>query len=143
MHKGIQIHRNTTTNENAHVKFISYSLALHPCWKRVKANKARFGNNTPADFVNPSCDKDGYFTPVQCRPLMGCYCVDEYGNRIPKRLRSFIPDCRRLIQDTKQLTTVQPTKLPTTQVQPTTKGNVAYNFQIFYGKKMVCSCAMR
>ena len=92
-----------------------------PCWKRVKANKARFGSNTPADFVDPSCDKDGYFTPLQCRPLMGCYCVDKYGNPTTKPFRSFVPDCRKLIQNTKPLTTRQPTKPPTSQVQSTTK----------------------
>ena len=103
--------------------FISDSLEIPPCWKTVKANKARFGSNTPADLVIPSCDKDGYFTPVQCRPLMGCYCVDKYGNPTtkPSKRKSFV-GCRNIIQGT--------TSSPATQVRPT-KGNNAFDiFQI-------------
>ena len=84
----------------------------------MKANKARFGSNIPADFVIPSCDKDGYFTPVQCRPLMGCYCVDKYGNPTtkPSRGKSFV-GCRKFIQGTASA--------------PTAKGNNSFNiFQI-------------
>ena len=99
--------------------YISDSLEIPPCWKTVKANKARFGSNTPADFVDPSCDKDGYFTPVQCRPLMGCYCVDKYGKAITKPSRGRLSmGCRSLIQST--------TSAPTTQVQPT-KGNSSFH----------------
>ena len=107
--------------------YISDSLEIPPCWKRVKANKARFGSNTPEDFVNPSCDKDGYFTPLQCRPLMGCYCVDKYGNPTTKPSRGRLPiGCRNFIQST--------TSAPTTQVQPTEGNNALNIFQIVLDK---------
>jgi hypothetical protein len=94
-----------------------FDIENPPCWEVVKANEARYGDNTPEDFVNPSCDEDGYFTPLQCfiKPLK-CYCVDKYGNSKTKLIRVtlVIPDCRRLTQDT--------TMPPTTQVQTTTQG---------------------
>ena len=45
----------------------------------MKEYKEMFGDDPPADFADPVCDKDGYFKPRQCFPLAGCHCVDKYG----------------------------------------------------------------
>jgi hypothetical protein len=66
-------------------------------------------------WSGPSCDKDGYFSPLQCPFKTGCYCVDQYGEATTKVSRdiSSVQDCKKFIQNTKQ---------PTTEVQPTTAG---------------------
>ena len=63
-------------------------IALPPCWEAMKESTR---------FVNPSCDEDGYFTPLQCHEYMGCYCVDKYGNprtHLSQNGRSFIRNCK-------------------------------------------------
>ena len=97
---------------------------LPSCWETVKENKANFGGNPPTILETVSCDKDGYFTPLQCHPIIGCFCVDKYGVRTTElsKDKSFVPDCTKFIQGTKPLTTRQRTKLPTADAQLTTKG---------------------
>jgi len=77
------------------------------------------------DISYPNCDKDGYFTPVQCNLLGGCYCVDKYGNPTSKPSRGRLSiGCGNLIQST--------TSAPTSQVQ-TRKGNSSFhNSQIVF-----------
>ena len=60
--------------------FISASLELPPCLRRMEAAKAGIKLGLQ-DISYPRCDKDGYFAPVQCSLLGGCSCVDKYGNR--------------------------------------------------------------
>ena len=76
--------------------FIYASLDLPPCWKTVEAAKAWI-NSGLQDVSYPKCDKDGYFTPLQCQPVGGCYCVDKYGNLTTKPRGRFFgrPDCRK------------------------------------------------
>ena len=74
---------------------------LHPCWKRVEEDKVRLAGLLQ-DVGSSSCDEDGYFTPVQCRPLIGCYCVDKYGVFIKYLSKdiSINEDCSNLLQPT-------------------------------------------
>ena len=108
-------------NHKKNMILFSFSeIDTPPCWEIVKANKAKFGDNPPADFVNPNCDEDGYFTPLQCilSPLR-CYCVDKYGNTKtePSNVMLLgIPDCKNFTQGS-----------TTTQVQPTIPGNDVFH----------------
>ncbi len=89
---------------------VSLCFLEAPCWKKWQENQARFGDNPPADFANPICDKNGYFKPRQCFPLAGCHCVDKYG------IRTHCEKSGLLIRGTKPL---PPRSSPTSQRTPT------------------------
>ena len=108
--------------------FISdFQLELPICWAARVTGHSR---KKSIRYGSPSCDKDGYFAPLQCQPSLGCFCFDKYGNVTiqPSRNRSSIPDCRNLTHDAKSLTTKQNIILPTIQVQPTTNGKNAFHY---------------
>ncbi len=75
----------------------SFYFLEPPCSKKVKENNAMFGNSPPKDFVNPTCDKDGYFQFQQCFPLEGCHCVDKYGIPTDCEKSGFLSSYRRSI----------------------------------------------
>ncbi|XP_028390765.1 uncharacterized protein LOC114515670 isoform X2 [Dendronephthya gigantea] len=91
-----------------------------PCWKQARKDKERFGNNFPEDFSSLSCDKDGYFKLLQCRPLMGCYCVDKYTGT---REDPVVANCGLLNRGIKSLPTerTSPTSEITTSISTATQ----------------------
>ena len=69
-----------------------------PCWKRVREQNRKFGLRRPEDLYMPRCDKHGFYIPLQCPPLTGCYCVDKYGNPTSGSRRGpFRPNCRNIL----------------------------------------------
>ena len=111
------------------ISISDFQLDLPICWAEV-VRVAGYPREKSIRYGSPSCDKDGYFMPLQCRPSLGCFCVDKYGNVTiqPSGNRSTIPDCRNLTQGGKSLTAKQNITLPTTELQPTTTGKNAFHY---------------
>ena len=53
-----------------------------PCCQHAAKVKELFDSeywNYIADLEYPACGEDGYYWPVQCHGLIGCYYVDQFG----------------------------------------------------------------
>ena len=76
----------------------------------------------PVDLYTPRCDEHRFYTPLQCLPTIGYYCVDKYGKCISQSSHDmFRQNCEKFgpIALTRHGTKSLPTRTLTTQARQT------------------------